>query len=375
MTERYVTFSPYYAGLGNVLMSYELALSIAHITGRTLVLPPKAFMAFLSAENHRDKFIDMWDVLYKPAVAEAFSVIDFDNVPELRAAKEKMQTERSYTGNILEHVPNLFWYKPREGNVVCEEHALLVNGRPDTEDCKVFAAGRIPVDLDRPEKFLHFENNLFGHYFYHVYCDKEQRNILKDKMASAMRYKEMYFYMAKEVAKKLGSYNAAHVRRGDFFHQYSEFLKGIDTGDKLLDQVKKFEEYNGLPLYIATDETNRDLFDAFKGQYELAFYDDFGFDLTPLEKAIVEQIICSNANFFMGTKPSTYSAKINKIRGEAGKQSDDYMGINTVLYTEGGWKEMPKDRPAYIDSPIPWTLRADKRWSWDNSTHPHWTKE
>lgn len=378
MQQKYVTFSPWFAGMCNVLMSYEVALSIAYITKRTLVLPPSAFMGTISTEPNIHKFVDMWEVLHRPNVEREFSVVDFDDVPELYVVKDYMKqvlssskSVASHTNKIAEYVPDLFEFKTEPPTVyshhpkpVNELHISFVNGIPNTHDYEIFAGERPTVDLNRPEKFIHFENCLFGHYFYHAYCDRSNRNELKNKMAKAMRYKAVYFYIAKDVSKKIGKYNALHIRRNDFSSQFGTQIEIINTGEKLLDQINKFENFKGLPLYIATDESDNNFFNALKDKYDLYFYDDFGFDLTPLEKAIVEQIICSNAEFFIGTKPSTYSARINRMRGEINKQSDDYMGINLLM-----------DRPAHMDSAIPWADTENKVWHWDHSTHPHWVKE
>lgn len=375
MTDKYVTFSPYYAGLCNVLMSYELALGITHITNRKLVVPPKTFMAFLSAGYDTKEFTDIWQVLDRSMVENEFSIVDFESVPELNQVKDQICGPRSYTEKITGRITDLFNFRPDTHRTVAEAHTVFTNGKPTTSDHHVFSTGRPVVDLDRPEQFIHFEGCLFGHYFYHVYNSSAERNTLKGKIAKALRYKEPYHHIARRVSDGLGKYDALHIRRTDFLRQYTNFMQGIDTGDKLLSQVSKFKNLGQLPIYVATDEPDHEFFSELKSKYDLYFYEDFEFDLDPLEKAIVDQLICSNAEFFMGTKPSTYSARINRIRGEAGKQADDHMGINSILYTEGGWKEMHRSIPSYMTHPIPWAFRESKQWSWDDSTHPHWIKE
>ena len=59
MENKYISFSPYYAGLSNVIMSYEIAFAISHITGRTLILPPDCFLGVI-CENDKKTFVDIW---------------------------------------------------------------------------------------------------------------------------------------------------------------------------------------------------------------------------------------------------------------------------------------------------------------------------
>ena len=58
MTEertKYISFSPYFSGLANIIMSYEIFLSIAAITGRKVILPPDCWMLFIcESQNKKD---------------------------------------------------------------------------------------------------------------------------------------------------------------------------------------------------------------------------------------------------------------------------------------------------------------------------------
>ena len=102
---KYLSFSPYFSGLSNIIMSYELLLSIAYITKRKVILPPDVWMLFHSkCYNHNDwkkkDYVDVWEFLDKDILTKEFDCIDFYDVPEFQGKFEQMETERSYTGNI-----------------------------------------------------------------------------------------------------------------------------------------------------------------------------------------------------------------------------------------------------------------------------------
>ena len=83
---KYLSFSPYFSGLSNIIMSYELLLSIAYITKRKVILPPDVWMLFHSkCYNHNDwkkkDYVDVWEFLDKDIVTKEFDCIDFYDVP------------------------------------------------------------------------------------------------------------------------------------------------------------------------------------------------------------------------------------------------------------------------------------------------------
>ena len=109
---RYLSFSPYFSGLSNIIMSYEILLSIAYITKRKVILPPDVWMLFHSkCYNQKDwkkeDYVDIWEILDKDVITREFDCIDFYDVPEFQGKFEQLESERSYTGNIS----NVFNFK------------------------------------------------------------------------------------------------------------------------------------------------------------------------------------------------------------------------------------------------------------------------
>lgn len=368
---KYISFSPYFSGLANVIMSYELAFAIAYITKRTLILPPKTWLLFISESQEKDGFSDIWEVFDKEYVKSQIKCIDFYDVPEFQGKYKLIEGEKSYTKNIEKYVDNvkcIDFKIDAELEVYCinESHLVLTTETYLNEDFKDFCQNRPILNLSEiKDKFIHFENNLFGHYWYHVYPgDENKRNMMKQKINNCFRYVPRLYYLASKVKDKIGPYNAVHIRRNDFLDARKDDLKSVSNKKNLLQMLKIFFDQS-LPLYISTDERDISFFDEVSEEYKIFFYNDFAYELTELDHAVIEQVICSQAEHFYGTYLSTYTSRINIMRGIENRQSDDDIGINFY----------PHDNRQNTRTVNPWKLNPDKRWQWNSSSHPQWKME
>ena len=381
---RYISFSPYFSGLSNIIMSYEIFLSIAHITRRKVILPPDVWMLFHSKDyNIKDwkkkDYVDLWEIFDKDVIIKEFDCIDFYDVPEFQGKFERLESERSYTGNISnvfnsrelislefkasDHI--LFTGENySDKSWICSNCNVTHTEDPDFFD---FCQGRESINLNNyGHKFLHFEKNLFGHYWYDVYAGTStERNELKNKINRCFRYENKLYDLSDRVKEKIGDYNSVHIRRNDFLDVRPESNESISDSGKIIDRFYTFFE-TSKPLYIATDEKDLSFFDGVREKYDIYFYSDFDFDLTSLERDVMDQVICSNSTLFFGTYMSTYTKRINVMRGLDGKQADDDIWINLLIES--------KDRVdvGFIN---PWKLNNDKRWHWHQSSHPQWKYE
>ena len=373
MEKKYISFSPYFSGLSNVIMSYEIAFAISYITGRTLILPPKTWLLFISEGQNLENFSDIWQVFDKDLVMSEFDCVDQKDVPEFKEHLIQIRGEKSFTENITKFVddveeiifPNRLG-EIRKENSLCDTSIVLCNKIENTDDFKTFSGERNPLYLNKRNKFLHFEGNLFGSFWYSIYPgDKEKRNELKNKINKCFKYNQRLFEMGGRVKKILGPYNSLHLRRGDFLSARPELIQEVDSASKILEKIASLLPTH-LPIYISTDETDTSFFDLIKTKYKIYFYDYFGFDLTTLERAVIEQIICYNSDQFYGTWLSTYTKRINVMRGVDNKPAYDWMAFN---YN-------PNDLEIKSSNmPIPWNIFPDKTWDWNLSYHPQWTFE
>mmetsp|Transcript_25212 Transcript_25212/g.36969 ORF Transcript_25212/g.36969 Transcript_25212/m.36969 type:complete len:317 (-) Transcript_25212:129-1079(-) len=115
----------------------------------------------------------------------------------------------------------------------------------------------------------------------------------------------------------LGTFDAMHIRRGDF-----QYKKTRNNADELY-EVSKNELEEGMTVYIATDERDKEFFRPLADRYDLLFLDDFIPELKSINTnyyGMIDQIICTRSRYFFGTWWSTFSGYINRIRGYHGEK-------------------------------------------------------
>ena len=152
MTEertKYISFSPYFSGLANIIMSYEIFLSIAAITGRKVILPPDCWMLFICESQNKKDWKDIWQIFDKNVLLEEFDCIEHRDVPEFQAKFNMMQSKLSYTGKLkkLQLDLNNLRFKAIDPTE-CIGHDVIVNGIPETEDFEKFRNNRDIVDVN-----------------------------------------------------------------------------------------------------------------------------------------------------------------------------------------------------------------------------------
>jgi len=368
MDEKYLAFTPYRSGLGNVIMSYECALAFAYITKRKLILPPKFYLTHITPYPKKN-FAPIWDIFNEKVTKEEFDIVDFYDHEEFKGNYRRLETDRSWFENLPKFSEDCYeWIAPDRQYNLTSSNLCFVNNADqykDSEDFKKFLYERVVIDLDRPEKYLLFESNLFQNFWYMIYPGgPAERNKLKDKVNRVMRYQQKYYHMFHNtIMSKIGPYNAVHVRRNDFFVQFSYSIQSVDDGQKLASQLERVFD-TGKPLYIATDEKDLSFFDPVRKLYPKIYFNaDLGDQYSKLEQAILDQIICTRAEEFYGIQNSTFSRRINVMRGLEGRVARDNMGINNL------------DNPWVEEGFFPWHKRGEKVWSWNQSAYLQWTKE
>lgn len=368
---KYISFSTHQAGLINILMNLEVALALSEITGRTLIIPPNFWCFDVSEGLGKEHFVDILKFLNKESIYSNFNCIDFYDVPEfleLFSKIEKKETPEclySYTGNIENCINDLKKITFAENYRLADTQIVLFCGQIENSlDFSKFCGKRTEIiNLNFTEKFLHFEANLFSQYWYSIYPGNSfKRNQLKQKINSCLLYDSKFLDISKKVYDILGPYDSVHIRRTDFLDLRSEDILSVSTPEKLLFSIKYLFKENR-PLYISTDEKDLKFFDKLKTHKNIYFFSDFYNCYHGLDKAIIEQLICVNSKIFYGTYKSTYSNRINVLRGYENKQNYDGMGIN-YLYSP----------LVNFDNPIPWS-ESNKFLYWYSLSYPQWCLE
>ncbi|KAK3244254.1 hypothetical protein CYMTET_46126, partial [Cymbomonas tetramitiformis] len=196
---------------------------------------------------------------------------------------------------------------------------------------KAFRQEREPVQYGEKEQqldIMHFANHdplnmrSFGQVATMVaFADGLQSSAFHRALRDAVHFKLQVLEVAAKVISRLGmfQYVAMHVRRNEL--QYKNVWVPANTTMVNTRALTK----QGEALYIATDETNSEFFSSLRDRHEVYQFGDFttsrgGHALSGVEipqhlLGPVEQVICAGARIFFGTRLSTFTAYIQRLRG------------------------------------------------------------
>ena len=208
--------------------------------------------------------------------------------------------------------------------------------------------------------YIHFQDD---------YMDRYYKRFVRDYV----HYVDLIWCKAAKIIAKIqeeagvNKYASFHVRRGEFQYKSVKI-----PAAEILENVGHHIPQNRL-IYVATDEKNKNFFDAFKTKWEhVRFLDDY-FDYADLKSinpnylGMVDAIVCTRAEEFIGTWFSTFTGYITRMRG--------YMGFpdNKTWY---GDREH-RDRFQEYELPrFPFYMRENSI-SWfgiDEDTKDYWTE-
>jgi len=313
----YVLYEKWPGGFNNIRMSFELAVCIAFILNRTLVLPPKQRYYLLEGECSIDDFFEIKDLGIEYLEYSEFQKlenIDLDHEKVKEVCKVFDQKTDSVVYNFEKVIPPSKFLKGREYKNITEE-----------------------ID----NKYVYFNRNLLGNFYQILFTKQSEK--LKTLIARHVKYKNKIFDIGWLFVNRLedNSYYSVHVRRNDF--QYDDLHIPCQ---QLYENLKK-EVPLGSKLYIATDHDDESFFDLLKENYEVLFFKDVIADYPYLEYdknwvPIFEQLICTRAIKFIGTDLSTLSSYIYRMRG----YMKDIQNKNYYITT----KDHNKDSDIYFDS-------------------------
>jgi GDP-fucose protein O-fucosyltransferase len=118
---------------------------------------------------------------------------------------------------------------------------------------------------------------------------------------------------AREHGTADGKYDAFHIRRGDF--QYKDMH--LSAEEIYLNNAKAVMA-DGRTVFLATDERNKTFFAPIQEHYHVYFLDDFKdliTDVSPNYYGMLDQLVASRSEVFMGAFYSTFTGYINRMRG------------------------------------------------------------
>jgi len=329
--EKYITCTPRFAGFNNERMVLELAFSFAHTLNRTLVLNPPFWVDHLGNTNKDiGEFFDFEDL------AKGVKVISYSEFVQRMGFKnptynmwqldEFFQNKEFETSGLVYRLPenyrsNMYWVfvwpkiPPKES----DDYQLLERfaGPHRHQFYDVFTDPKM-----LSAKIIHFETRtLFGHFYNAIYySDFALYQTLLWKVKNFLHFREEFFVKAERIINRLGpSYSAMHVRRGDFQYRTQKNLPYTKIYDNTYNLLKHNET-----LYLATDETDvakleREELPILKQRYNVRMFRDFKHliegDTPEYMWGVIETLVCSYARVFIGTKASTFSGYIQRLRG------------------------------------------------------------
>ena len=109
-----------------------------------------------------------------------------------------------------------------------------------------------------------------------------------------------------------GDYDSFHIRRGDF-----QFKTTRVSAEEIYEASRDVLTENKT-VYIATDERDKKFFEPLKEHYDVVFLDDFMDALEGVNSnyyGMLDQLVASRGNVFLGCWFSTFTGYINRIRG------------------------------------------------------------
>jgi len=351
MSDKYISIEPWWAGFANVRMSLEIGLAISEVTERKFVIPPAIYFNAINPWDKKETYINPFDIWDENTFKQTFNTANYYDIPEYKSIDGQ-----TYFSEVSKFAKIMLF-----DDVYKELHPLqscigfvLFNEINDQEDYKLFSQGRTPYNLNYPDKFIHFPRNLFGHFYHSVYTsDDEKKKNIKSKMLKGFQFKKEHIEAVDFIKQALGVYNAVHIRRGDFIDTRPETVPLLEHIPNYLNKHLFKKE---LPLYIATDEKDKSIFNFLKDDYDIYFLDNFITNLSPLQATIYDQIIPSYSLQFLGSLMSTFTDYIHVNRASLGLFTNPRVGCNF-------------DKVELLYNKYPWEIED---WSWQHLYRYYW---
>jgi hypothetical protein len=306
----------YYSGYSNNKMSLDIAIVLAHLTGRVL-----APYRFRMPRRHR---VD----------PDSHRVLDPMVVPELFDIPVPWSDEHLLRTWISEPEAARWEWEPIHESVVC------LDAVPPRDDGRFadFRNGRSHVYTIGPGceegRDLHITTQGLGNYSSCFYLDDERRRDVVDLMRR-VRPKQPYLDAADRITAGLGAYNAIHIRRGDFVTNElarqgisrAATINGREIVGNLASRMDRDD-----PLVICTDgAAGEEIFGPIQQHFRHTVFldrhlrEDAGVrELVrglPREgeavDALLTQLVAAAARTFAGTLFSTFTGLIHRMRGFA----------------------------------------------------------
>jgi hypothetical protein len=316
----YTNYQSGSSGLSNGIMSIECAVVMAFLTKRFLLIdgnqsPPANIVNYDGrVDNTRpSRVTDLIDI-----------PIPWSEPDE--AALAGLASEELTPYSLMDSV----FYMPGGVDIQSADAIDFARGR-DNWICESPDLAQVPV-LRVSEQPLVPGTDTARHnlsfYSYLFYLDDENRKAVYD-LLSRTQAQQPYADLARRVAADLGDFNAVHMRRGDFKVTYGVTVLDRQPWEAVEALEAHFKREDR--LLICTDERS----DPFFNDIKIAWPDHIFIDHHILDNyasefaalphrdslalAYLSQLVAAASMDFVGSMTSTFTAMIQRMRGNRGK--------------------------------------------------------
>ena len=301
----------------------EIALVFAHVTNRTLVLPPKLNLNLIAAGLGVEDFYDIQDLRKAIKVLSAHQFLD-----QIGINDESFRDFVHYREFLRANAVNPKFEAFNEVLAIPSISLCESSNPVDYPNFDTFAAGKTRRELTQQEvnaRILHLRMDYPGGYrffglwygfFY--FSNPSWQKSYSDLIRKHFHYNDFLFDIAAElissVVREHGEFNSMHIRRGDFSvaYQYTQ----LSAEEMVQNVLPLLQSNNASTLLISSDETEDSFFLPFKAHFHVIRSRDLtqGVPIQPHYLGLLDQLLCSAGEVFIGTELSTFSAHITRLR-------------------------------------------------------------
>ena len=273
-------------------------------------------------------------VYYLQGYKEGWKDGKFEQKYDVRDCLEPPRYHQQYDGGVYEgeffHFENIF---------AREFSCLSVQGSTSVLAGLVRDHEGLSLMLDRAENLLH---DWFGDADYWAARRSMQFSERLVRQATEFRAEHLasqdsqentevtepdWRWRRSERKQRGGDYVSVHLRRGDFARSRGSQVPSVEWAARQLN--RKLEELELSKLFVSTDADKKEIADLKKylnPDLEMKIFRPDAKELRDLKDggvAIVDQIICSHAKYFIGTRESTFTFRIQEEREMMGFREQD----------------------------------------------------
>lgn len=328
----YLTYEPYHGDINNVRLNFESVAVLAHLLDRQIVLPEHLLRQGDEPTEAGTGFRPLHPAHFLNLVG--LPIAKPGSVPKDASVYEVPAFEPDSTVIMLESAPFL--------------PSFVGNRAVYSLPAEAMNADVIAL----PRLLTPFYALIFGT------LATRRRAMLH--VRDSVRHYTDFVDAARRIADQLGPFHSIVVRRNEFIRAYPETDISINQIMMHLSETAGI----GARLVIATDEVDRKFFAPLLERYHCAYARDLVASVahpewTHYQLSCVEQNLCALGETFIGTRLSTFSAYVNRLRGYHG------CGDTNVRFTDGTHRRI-RDQECW------------PQFSWEPSRrrcHPFWGRE